>query len=115
MAAVRLVLRGDPPRPQGPAGMDSVAPLGTSREVWTAWRFGMTFIDATAQSKTFARARADLIEGFRRRELWLHLGWQDIKQRYRRSVLGPFWITIATGATAIAMRSEEHTSELQSR
>jgi len=41
--------------------------------------------------------------GFAQRELWLSLGWQDIKQRYRRSVLGPFWITIATGATAVAM------------
>ncbi len=36
-------------------------------------------------------------------ELWLHLGWQDIKQRYRRSVLRPFWITITTGTTAVAM------------
>ena len=63
----------------------------------------MTFIDAASQSKTFTRAWRDLTDGFRRRELWLHLGWQDIKQKYRRSVLGPFWITIATGTTAIAM------------
>ncbi len=63
----------------------------------------MTFTDATAQSRTFARAWRDLADGFARRELWLHLGWQDIKQRYRRSVLGPFWITIATGTTAVAM------------
>ena len=61
----------------------------------------MTFTDAAAQSKTVTRARGDLIDGFHRRELWLHLGWQDIKQRYRRSVLGPFWITIATGTTEI--------------
>ena len=63
----------------------------------------MTFIDAAAQSKTFTRAWGDLHDGFRKRELWLHLGWQDIKQKYRRSVLGPFWITIATGTTAVAM------------
>ena len=63
----------------------------------------MTFVDAAAESKTFARAWGDLTAGFRRHELWLHLGWQDIKQRYRRSVLGPFWITIATGTTAVAM------------
>jgi ABC-type polysaccharide/polyol phosphate export permease len=25
------------------------------------------------------------------------LGWQDIKQRYRRSTVGPFWITISMG------------------
>src|SRR6201996_3075017 len=30
VASVRLVLPGEPPRSQGPAGMDSVAPLGTS-------------------------------------------------------------------------------------
>lgn len=63
----------------------------------------MTFTDASAQSKTFRRAKNDLADGFSRHELWLHLGWQDIKQRYRRSVLGPFWITIATGTTAVAM------------
>lgn len=28
--------------------------------------------------------------------LWALLGWYDIKQRYRRSVLGPFWLTIST-------------------
>ncbi len=63
----------------------------------------MTIIEAASQSKTFSRAWGDLIEGFGKRELWLHLGWQDIKQKYRRSVLGPFWITIATGTTAVAM------------
>lgn len=25
------------------------------------------------------------------------LGWQDVKQRYRRSKLGPFWLTISMG------------------
>jgi ABC-2 type transport system permease protein len=63
----------------------------------------VTFIDAAAQSKTFGRAWGDLADGFSKRELWLHLGWQDIKQRYRRSVLGPFWITIATGTMAVAL------------
>ena len=64
----------------------------------------MTFTDAAAQSQDDEpRAWGDLVAGFGKRELWLHLGWQDIKQRYRRSVLGPFWITIATGATAVAM------------
>jgi len=63
----------------------------------------MTITDDAAQSKTFARAFRDLAEGLERRQLWLHLGWQDIKQRYRRSLLGPIWITIATGTTAVAM------------
>jgi len=63
----------------------------------------MTFTDAASQSKTFRRAWKDLVDGFGKRELWLHLGWQDIKQRYRRSVLGPIWITIATGTMAVAL------------
>lgn len=56
-----------------------------------------------SDSKTFARGFKDLADGFRNRELWVHLGWTDIKQRYKRSVLGPLWITIATGVTAVAM------------
>src|SRR6202451_1518186 len=63
----------------------------------------MTIVDVAAQSKRMAGAWVELLDGDRRRELWLNLGWQDIKQRYRRSVLGPFWITIATGTTAVAM------------
>ncbi len=56
-----------------------------------------------SDSQTFRRAVKDMRDGFSQRELWLSLGWQDIKQRYRRSVLGPFWITIATGVQAAAM------------
>ncbi|WP_227978859.1 ABC transporter permease [Nocardia spumae] len=56
-----------------------------------------------SDSQTFPRAFKDLRVGFSQRELWLQLGWQDIKQRYRRSVIGPFWITIATGVQAAAM------------
>ncbi|AHK27757.1 sugar ABC transporter permease [Rhodococcus sp. ACS1] len=56
-----------------------------------------------SDSQTFRRAFKDLRDGFAQRELWLSLGWQDIKQRYRRSVIGPFWITIATGVQAAAM------------
>ena len=29
--------------------------------------------------------------------VWPMLGWQEIRQRYRRSVLGPFWLTISIG------------------
>jgi ABC-2 type transport system permease protein len=63
----------------------------------------VTITEDSARSKTLAKAWWDLSSGFARRELWLHLGWQDIKQRYRRSLLGPIWITIATGTTAVAM------------
>lgn len=31
------------------------------------------------------------------------MGWQDIKQAYRRSVLGPFWLTLGTAVQIITM------------
>lgn len=46
---------------------------------------------------------ADLVAGWQQRRLWGHLGWQDIRQRYRRSVLGPLWITISMAVTAVAL------------
>ncbi|SDK65654.1 ABC-2 type transport system permease protein [Lentzea albidocapillata subsp. violacea] len=55
------------------------------------------------KSRTFKRAFADVREAWDHRELWGHLGWQDIKQRYRRSVIGPLWITISMGTTALAL------------
>jgi hypothetical protein len=38
-----------------------------------------------------AKGLRDLWRGWRDyRELWLAVGWYDIRKRYRRSVLGPF-------------------------
>ncbi|WP_246149434.1 hypothetical protein [Skermanella pratensis] len=31
------------------------------------------------------------------------LGWLDIRQRYRRSVLGAFWLTISMGIMVMAL------------
>jgi ABC-2 type transport system permease protein len=53
--------------------------------------------------RSWARAFGDLRHGWRQRPLWGYLGWQDIKQRYRRSVLGPLWISISMGVIATAM------------
>lgn len=54
-------------------------------------------------SRSWQRAFGDLGQGWRQRSLWGYLGWQDIKQRYRRSVLGPLWISISMGVIATAM------------
>jgi len=42
-------------------------------------------------------AIADMIEGLKLWELWCSLGWHDIRQRYRRSIVGPFWLTLSMG------------------
>jgi ABC-2 type transport system permease protein len=56
-----------------------------------------------SSSRTWSRTFDDLVAGWGQRALWGHLGWQDIKQRYRRSVLGPIWITISMAVTAVAL------------
>ena len=50
-----------------------------------------------------ARAALDLVQGARARYLWGRLGWQDIRRLYRRSVLGPFWLTISMGLLVAAL------------
>jgi ABC-2 type transport system permease protein len=52
---------------------------------------------------SWGRAFDDIVEGWRLRQLWGHLGWQDIRQRYRRSILGPIWISISMAVTAVAL------------
>jgi ABC-type polysaccharide/polyol phosphate export permease len=43
----------------------------------------------------FNNALSDFKEGLRNKEFWLFAAWMDTKQRYRRSVLGPFWISLS--------------------
>src|SRR3954471_14488124 len=38
----------------------------------------------------------DLRDGIASHELWGFMGWQDIRQRYRRTILGPWWLAIST-------------------
>lgn len=60
----------------------------------------MTVVHA---GRNFPAAFADIRRGFAQRELWAYLGWQDIKQRYRRSVIGPLWITLSMAVTAAGL------------
>ena len=39
----------------------------------------------------------DIREGLLSVHIWPALGWQEIRHRYRRSMLGPFWLTISIG------------------
>ncbi len=42
-------------------------------------------------------AMNDLWEGLLSPSLWWNLSYHDIKQRFRRSILGPFWLTLSLG------------------
>ena len=50
-----------------------------------------------------ARAWDDLRRGAAAMHLWGMLGWQEIRQRYRRTALGPLWLTLSTGVLVTAM------------
>ena len=46
---------------------------------------------------------SDFIKSLKSTNQWWLLAWFDIRQRYRRSVLGPFWITISTAVMIVAL------------
>lgn len=45
----------------------------------------------------------DILSTFHQLRLVTVFGWQDIRQRYRRSVLGPFWITVSMAVMIAAL------------
>ena len=48
-------------------------------------------------------ATKDVIDGVNLWPLWGRLGWNDILQRYRRSLLGPFWLTASMAIMVVAL------------
>jgi lipopolysaccharide transport system permease protein len=48
-------------------------------------------------------AGQDVLQGIMRWPLWASMGWNDIRQRYRRSLLGPFWLTASMAIMVIAL------------
>jgi len=48
-------------------------------------------------------ALEDLVGGLREWRLWHYLAWQEIKQRYRRSTFGPFWMSLSMGVQIATM------------
>lgn len=48
-------------------------------------------------------ALADWMRGTARIGSWLPLAWYDVRLRYRRSMLGPLWLTISMGALLLGM------------
>ncbi|HEU5280669.1 MAG TPA: ABC transporter permease [Gammaproteobacteria bacterium] len=55
---------------------------------------------STTQSQLAFR---DIIDGLKHWPIWLMLAYQDIKLRYRRSVLGPLWLTLSMAITVYSM------------
>jgi ABC-type polysaccharide/polyol phosphate export permease len=47
----------------------------------------------------------DLFRGLKKHDLWGRLGWLEIKRRYRRTVIGPFWTAVSLFIFVIVLGS----------
>jgi ABC-type polysaccharide/polyol phosphate export permease len=57
----------------------------------------------TVRQKNWRNAWADICEGLGEWRLWIMLAWQDTRQRYSRTVIGPFWMTLSIGLFVATM------------
>lgn len=55
-----------------------------------------SLVDLPAPPTRIGDAIADIVDGLRQNWLWIRLAHQDMRLRYRGSLLGPFWQTITT-------------------
>lgn len=61
------------------------------------------FFEYSADDPKLGVAVADLREAASRTPLWSRLSWIDIRNRYKRSVIGPFWVTISMAVMIAAL------------
>lgn len=92
------------PEAQGHAaasGRDAFSPEGNRPDVSVeskAFSYDLVSVNTSEQAGLSEQMRigaGDLIAGAKMWRLWCMLGWNDIRQRYRRSFIGPFWITLS--------------------
>jgi len=83
-----------------PLGADATILTGQGRMPESAKKKPSYTITATAIP---AQAVNDLLEGGRRYEMWWRFALHDIRQRFRRSLIGPFWLTLSMGIMVGAM------------
>jgi len=51
----------------------------------------------------YARALDDIWTGISNWPMWMRLGWLEIRRRYRRTAIGPFWTGFNLATTAFAV------------
>ena len=54
-------------------------------------------------SHTFEEGITEIKNALLSHEQWLYMAVQDIKLRYRRSMIGPWWVTISTGIMVLML------------
>lgn len=66
-----------------------------------AWH-GYAPLDASLATQTRAAA-GDVAEGIRRWRSWSYLAVESVKNQYRRTVIGPWWLTLQTAAYVLGL------------
>jgi homopolymeric O-antigen transport system permease protein len=62
-------------------------------------------VPAIALRSLVTTAGEDLGDGFRQWRLWGRLGWLEVRRRYSRTTIGPFWSAISLGMFVLALGS----------
>jgi ABC-type polysaccharide/polyol phosphate export permease len=62
-------------------------------------------LSITGLTPTSITGRQDLLNGLRQWRLWARLGWLDVRRRYARTVIGPFWSAISLAIMVAALGS----------
>lgn len=60
-------------------------------------------VDVSDSTQTVRRARWDIVQGLLLWELWTRLSFNEMRRRYKRTVLGPAWMTVSLLIFASAM------------
>lgn len=81
----------------------SVRPQSENDNVEDAsYGMGKRRVWESSEALTVSAVR-DIVDAVAAWPLWGRLGWQDVALRYRRSVLGPFWLTLSMGVMISSM------------
>lgn len=51
----------------------------------------------------YSSAKADFASGLTDWPMWGRLGWADVRRRYRRTAIGPFWTSISLAVFVLAL------------
>lgn len=61
------------------------------------------FFEYSAKDPKLAIAATDFRGAIGQAPLWLYLSWINIRNRYKRSVIGPFWVTVSMAVMVAAL------------
>ena len=50
----------------------------------------------------YAEAIDDIVSGLRMHDMWGRLGWAEVKRRYRRTMISPFWSSLSRAKKIVA-------------